>query len=122
MWVYRQTTLEDYIRFIKSKDPVQPCHISRKLHEQSRRKNKSYIPGGLKLHPQKTYHYQQKTKKAEGHFRKALFHQLNELIIRVPLLSERPEDILPIARLFLEHFSRGFRLFIQAFDCLVVAA
>ena len=40
---------------------------------------------------------------AEGRFREDLFHRLNEFTIRVPTLSECPEDILPLARSLLGH-------------------
>lgn len=44
---------------------------------------------------------------SEGRFREDLFHRLNEFTIRVPLLSECPEDILPMARFFLERFPKN---------------
>lgn len=59
---------------------------------------------------------------SEGRFREDLFHRLNEFTIRVPLLSECPGDILPMAEFFLERFSREYRLSFQGFDRLAVAA
>ena len=59
---------------------------------------------------------------SEGRFREDLFHRLNEFTIRVPLLSECPEDILPMARFFLERFSKEHRISLQGFDCLATAA
>lgn len=44
---------------------------------------------------------------AEGRFREDLFHRLNEFIIRVPRLSECPEDILPMAKFFLDRFPKN---------------
>ena len=58
----------------------------------------------------------------EGRFREDLFHRLNEFIIRVPRLSECPEDILPMAKFFLDRFSKEYRLSVQGFDCLAIAA
>lgn len=43
----------------------------------------------------------------EGRFREDLFHRLNEFTIRVPLLSECPEDILPMAKSSLSVFPRN---------------
>jgi DNA-binding NtrC family response regulator len=37
-----------------------------------------------------------------GRFRQDLFHRLNEFWIRIPPLRERPEDILPLARGFVD--------------------
>ena len=59
---------------------------------------------------------------AEGRFREDLFHRLNEFIIWVPRLSEYPEDILPMAKFFLDRFSKEYRLSVQEFDCLAIAA
>ena len=58
----------------------------------------------------------------EGRFREDLFHRLNEFTIRVPLLSECPEDILPMAKFFLERFSKEHRVSLQGFDSLAIAA
>lgn len=59
---------------------------------------------------------------SEGRFREDLFHRLNEFTIRVPQLSECPEDILPLAHFFLNHFSEEYRKRIQGFDRLAEAA
>lgn len=57
----------------------------------------------------------------EGHFREDLFHRLNEFTIHVPTLSECPEDILPLARFLLGHFSEKHRKRVQGFDRLAEA-
>lgn len=59
---------------------------------------------------------------AKGRFREDLFHRLNEFTIRVPQLSECPEDVLPLARFFLKHFSEEYRKKMQGFDRLAEAA
>jgi DNA-binding NtrC family response regulator len=38
----------------------------------------------------------------EGRFREDLFYRLNVIELRIPALATRPEDILPLARHFLE--------------------
>jgi DNA-binding NtrC family response regulator len=52
---------------------------------------------------------------AEGRFREDLFYRLNVIELKVPPLSERPDDILPLAR----HFIEGSRLSAQAERALV---
>ena len=59
---------------------------------------------------------------AEGRFREDLFHRLNEFTIRVPTLSECPEDILPLARSLLGHLSEEHHKRVQGFDRLAEAA
>lgn len=56
-----------------------------------------------------------------GRFREDLFHRLNEFTIRVPLLSECPEDILPLARFLLGHLMREHHKRVQGFDRLAEA-
>lgn len=49
---------------------------------------------------------------AEGQFREDLFYRLDVLPISWPALRERPEDILPLARFFIEQHApgQGYRL------------
>ena len=45
----------------------------------------------------------------EGAFRQDLYFRLNVIQIVIPPLRERPEDILPLARFFVEHYNGKFR-------------
>ena len=45
----------------------------------------------------------------EGAFRQDLYFRLNVIQISIPPLRERPEDILPLARFFVEHYNGKFR-------------
>jgi PAS domain S-box-containing protein len=49
----------------------------------------------------------------EGAFRQDLYFRLNVIQISIPPLRERPEDILPLARFFVEHYNRRFRRSIE---------
>ncbi len=45
----------------------------------------------------------------EGAFRQDLFYRLNVIQLLVPSLRERPEDILPLTRFFVDHYNRKFK-------------
>ncbi|HYM09913.1 MAG TPA: sigma 54-interacting transcriptional regulator [Bryobacterales bacterium] len=45
----------------------------------------------------------------EGAFRQDLYYRLNVIQITIPPLRERPEDILPMAQFFVEHYNRKFQ-------------
>jgi PAS domain S-box-containing protein len=45
----------------------------------------------------------------EGAFRQDLYFRLNVIQILIPALRERPEDILPLTRFFIEHYNRKFK-------------
>jgi transcriptional regulator with PAS, ATPase and Fis domain len=55
-----------------------------------------------------------KTGVREGHFRGDLYHRLSQIQIPVPPLRERPEDIIPLASLFLSEQNPDLRLSAQA--------
>jgi two-component system response regulator AtoC len=53
-----------------------------------------------------------------GKFRADLFHRLNQVRVTVPALRERPDDIGPLAKLFLEQQNPQLTLSEEALDAL----
>ena len=49
----------------------------------------------------------------EGAFRQDLYFRLNVIQIVIPPLRERPEDILPLAKFFIEHYNQKFKRSIE---------
>jgi PAS domain S-box-containing protein len=49
----------------------------------------------------------------EGAFRQDLYYRLNVIQLIVPPLRERPQDILPLARFFIEHYNTKFKRLID---------
>ena len=45
----------------------------------------------------------------EGAFRQDLYYRLNVIQLIVPPLRERPQDILPLTRFFIEHYNAKFK-------------
>lgn len=52
----------------------------------------------------------------EGRFREDLFHRLNEFPLYVPLLTECPEDIIPLAEFMLEMANDELNKEVKGFD------
>jgi transcriptional regulator with PAS, ATPase and Fis domain len=51
--------------------------------------------------------------KEEGKFREDLFYRVNVTSIRIPPLRERPEDILPLTKYFLQKYNEEFHKNVQ---------
>ncbi|MCJ7784576.1 MAG: sigma-54 dependent transcriptional regulator [Desulfobacterales bacterium] len=51
--------------------------------------------------------------KEEGKFREDLFYRINVASIRLPLLRERPDDILPLTKYFLQKYNEEFHKNVQ---------
>jgi PAS domain S-box-containing protein len=49
----------------------------------------------------------------EGAFRQDLYFRLNVIQILIPPLRERADDIIPLARFFIEHYNRKFKRSIE---------
>jgi len=49
----------------------------------------------------------------EGAFRQDLYFRLNVIHITIPALRERPEDIVPLVRFFVEHYNARFKRHIE---------
>ncbi|MBT8368289.1 MAG: sigma 54-interacting transcriptional regulator [Deltaproteobacteria bacterium] len=45
---------------------------------------------------------------ADGQFRKDLYFRLGVIKVKAPSLNERPDDIIPLTKYFLQEFSRKF--------------
>ncbi len=62
---------------------------------------------------------------AQGRFREDLYYRLNVFPVAIPALRERPQDILPIARHFLQvhgtHFARTGMVFSRAAEAVLQA-
>jgi PAS domain S-box-containing protein len=52
----------------------------------------------------------------QGAFRQDLYYRLNVIQLVVPPLRERPQDILPLARFFIDHYNRKFKQNIEGFS------
>ncbi len=46
---------------------------------------------------------------AGGHFRQDLYFRLNVIHVAIPALRERGEDIVPLARFFINHYNQKFK-------------
>jgi two-component system, NtrC family, response regulator AtoC len=52
--------------------------------------------------------------KEEGKFREDLFYRINVASIKIPPLRERPDDILPLTKYFLQKYNEEFHKNVQA--------
>jgi DNA-binding NtrC family response regulator len=59
---------------------------------------------------------------AAGRFREDLLYRLNTVVIHVPPLRERPQDIEPLAQHYLAHFAARYRRTLTAFEAEALAA
>jgi DNA-binding NtrC family response regulator len=53
---------------------------------------------------------------AAGRFREDLLYRLNTVVIHLPPLRDRTEDILPLARHYLARYAHKYRRAIEGFD------
>jgi len=56
------------------------------------------------------------TEIANGRFREDVLYRLNTVVIRLPPLRDRPEDIAPLAAHFLSHYAARYRKPLTGFD------
>lgn len=52
----------------------------------------------------------------EGHFREDLLYRVNTIHLEIPPLRERPEDIIPLARIFLEKYAALYKRAVPTFS------
>jgi DNA-binding NtrC family response regulator len=62
------------------------------------------------------------TEIAAGRFREDLLYRLNTVVIHLPRLRDRPQDIMPLAMHFLAHYAGRYRKPLTQFDAEAVTA
>lgn len=57
-----------------------------------------------------------RTRFRKGKFREDLYYRINTMHLHLPSLSERPNDIVPLAELFLKRYAEKYRRMVDSFS------
>lgn len=97
-----------YLNSVDELSPAAQARLFRILEERHfERKGRSQaIPLDVRFVASSTQNLQEKV--SQGHFREDLYFQLKVVALEVPALKDRTEDILPLAKSFLNSLSRDY--------------